>query len=685
MIALRTIALPLLAAVSAVPQQGIGFPEPVDQRFAPPVERVEQVVRRDYVRFADAYQVAWRASQLDERQRGVVVPSRAAGAVLHCHDASATPWQARLETVGTADSMSTGARARQITSAYHLHRLCPFWLVSAASLPRDERQDPDAALLPAFRSVLRDARAQLLLQLQVATRQHPESRFLTGLRLRLAVDQGDTAAVRDVAAVCAAEAAWCGLLRAYAIAYAGDMWAAQRAFHAVEDAPWLCEVYDLALLPSDAERVPRGARRCARDAALRERLWWVSRPFLEDTVPAREVAHHRRGVEAMLHRLTPQLERTAVYDSTGGDAWQDLRIRYGAPALMTALGIGAVDQEHSGYLVRLGLTGPVQEPYPTYEYPRRMVSVVPSWAAIREPFTAPPTAWQLTPPRDEYGQEEPGWFPQELWDPPVPMIALHRGQAVTLRRQDGAHHAAVVRLDANGLRRPAGGAIEQVRVLSSPSPNTVVRRGVQRAVVQRPFVARADLPPEPTLLGVEFDHDPRSGAPAGVGRWGVVPPLPLRVLPAGRYDISVPVLIAPPDAPRAARGDPDAALPTMLDGHHFTSGSRIGVYWETYGIAPGDTVELAFWVERVTPQTPLRQLGVALRVATDLNTPVAVSWREPDSGRSSFVFGEGVPIVARAIALDLSSLTTGAYRLEVAVARPGEPAVRGRTEIHIAR
>src|SRR5690606_3438065 len=125
---------------------------------------------------------------------------------------------------------------------------------------------------------------------------------------------------------------------------------------------------------------------------------------------------------------------------------------------------------------------------------------------------------------------------------------------------------------------------------------------------------------------------------------------------AGEYAISAPVLVSPPGPRDPIVADPDAMLPRMLPSTTFAAGSTVGVYWETYGLVPGDTVELALWIERVTPLTGIRQLGVTLRVAADLNTPVASQWTEPQSARASFRLGGAVPILGRFISLDLSSL-----------------------------
>jgi hypothetical protein len=83
------------------------------------------------------------------------------------------------------------------------------------------------------------------------------------------------------------------------------------------------------------------------------------------------------------------------------------------------------------------------------------------------------------------------------------------------------------------------------------------------------------------------------------------------------------------------------------------------------------------WIERSTGQSIVRRFGNALGVTTDLNTPVAVSWREPDPSRRTHIVPDGaVPIVARSVILDASNIPPGEYRLEIAVRKSGQAEVR---------
>jgi hypothetical protein len=100
-------------------------------------------------------------------------------------------------------------------------------------------------------------------------------------------------------------------------------------------------------------------------------------------------------------------------------------------------------------------------------------------------------------------------------------------------------------------------------------------------------------------------------------------------------------------------------------------GPKVGVYWETYGYAPGDSVDVAVVISRHETLSKMRRLGMALRVAHDINGSVAVRWGEPQSGHSSWDIPGIVPIQARSVRVDLSRLEPGHYTVQIVVGRKG--------------
>jgi hypothetical protein len=122
----------------------------------------------------------------------------------------------------------------------------------------------------------------------------------------------------------------------------------------------------------------------------------------------------------------------------------------------------------------------------------------------------------------------------------------------------------------------------------------------------------------------------------------------------------------------------------MVGSAALARGARLGVYWETYGFAPSDTVAFTVWVERFTEQGILRELGVRLNIATDRNTPVAVSWTENEAGRNAAVIGGAVSVIGRSIVLNTAALPPGEYWLDIVASGAGKEPVRSRRKFVVA-
>jgi len=104
------------------------------------------------------------------------------------------------------------------------------------------------------------------------------------------------------------------------------------------------------------------------------------------------------------------------------------------------------------------------------------------------------------------------------------------------------------------------------------------------------------------------------------------------------------------------------------------------LYWETYGVAPGDSVETSVVISRTESLSKLRRIGMFLRVAHDINGSVALRWTEPKPGRDSWSIPSSTPIQAHTMNVDLSRLEPGHYNLQVRVGHKGtlSPATAGR-------
>jgi hypothetical protein len=203
-------------------------------------------------------------------------------------------------------------------------------------------------------------------------------------------------------------------------------------------------------------------------------------------------------------------------------------------------------------------------------------------------------------------------------------------------------------------------------LVRTTAPNDVEKIPHQTFRNERAIVVTGHIPSQPAIVGAELLVKTPGEASART-RLGVIPPAPLSALKPGETAISDPVILIPYENQPAS---PDDALKNMLGTTRVTS-PKMAVYWETYGYAPGDSVEVAVVIARHEPLSKIRRVGMFLRVAHDLNGSVTVRWGEPQAGHDSWSIPAVVPIQARAIRVDLSRLEPGRYSVQLLVGRRG--------------
>jgi hypothetical protein len=181
-------------------------------------------------------------------------------------------------------------------------------------------------------------------------------------------------------------------------------------------------------------------------------------------------------------------------------------------------------------------------------------------------------------------------------------------------------------------------------------------------------------------VGIEFPGVSNS-KPGGRTRFGVTPPPTLAELAPGEIAVSTPAVLQTGSDGAAPPTDPDSALALMTGSARVAPVGRLGVFWETYGIAAGDSVEFAVWIERYTRQGITRRFTNFLGVTPDPNTPIVISWWEGPGARTAHRIDGPVAIAARSVSVDVSNLPSGSYWLSIAAKPAGREAVRSRTEI----
>jgi hypothetical protein len=355
--------------------------------------------------------------------------------------------------------------------------------------------------------------------------------------------------------------------------------------------------------------------------------------------------------------------------------------RYGWPSIAFWVH-EAMDGAHSMYLNDRAT--PLNSNYTTFEYSPGRIAPVPRWRAVEHPLLARHDDWTLSDPLadDSTLARNARWWPTEHFKPARPLAQLGSGQVAMLRRENNVLMNTAVEL-ASMHRESDHPTIEDAVLVLSPSPDAFRTYPLRRLGTGRYYVTQAAIDAAPAVASIEFDAVSALGPPGGRARFGVAPPATLASLRPGEIAISDPVVLRAPPGDGVLPHETDAALARMATSTTVGRDGRLGVYWETYGVKPTDTVAVAVWIERYTPQGIARRLGIALNITQDLNTPVVVSWREPQPSHRVHVIPARVPIVGRSVVLDVSALAPGDYWLDVAVSLPGREAVRGRRSITV--
>lgn len=536
--------------------------------------------------------------------------------------------------------------------------MCPNWFPAEERMPYDERTDRDASLAPAWRSRVKTARATLLDSLEKLDARRPGDAWITGQRVRFLVNQGSLKDALAVAHLCAAGKVWCAQLSGFAYDAAGDYRRADSAFDAAAalmTPKARCEWTNASVLLDPDERGAYEDVRCEDRREVNEKLWWLSTPLFSDSVADRRSAHFSRKVLVQLHSALTWDERYDWRRRFGSEAVAEMLVRYGWPAY-SAFGGQGHERDHASWMSFYDSTRTA-----TSEYPQDRLHLVPMFAAVRDPFRATADAWQLNMPKLA-PNEEPAeqWWPAEHYARAAGGILQLSEQTALLRRDSDVLLATAAALPRRTFRA------DTTVLVRTTSPQTIDKIGHQTFRNERAIVFTGHIPAEPAIIGAEMLATQPGDASART-RLGVIPPAPLSALKPGETAISEPILLVADDAQPSS---PEDALGRML-GTTRVTGAKMGVYWETYGFAPGDSVDVSVVISRHERLSKLRRIGMFLRVAQDINGSVAVRWSEPQAGHDSWAIPAVVPIQARSIKVDLSRLEAGHYSVEVLVGRRG--------------
>lgn len=556
--------------------------------------------------------------------------------------------------------------------------VCPTWVFDDTGAPGNERKRIDDAIAPSFAAEIATRRRALIAEIQNAVHALPRDSAVIGQLVRFQVEAGDLDRALQTARNCLARAPWCAMLAGYVYARSGSVAQADSAFRDALgglDPVARCVLSDLSLLLDRAAQEYYRRRSCEERERLNEVIWWIARPLLSEEGNARRVEHYLRLATLAFRDPWSADERWDFRTRAGGDAKKEMITRYGWPSRVYWGGWleDLIVHRRSSYgLLNTAWTG---SPRTTFEYDWGRLHLFPTRDRLTDPLSASVKDLSVEQP-NQRALDDRDWWPREHFQPSVPIVQIPDGQFALLRR-DTTTLVAFASEFPQDVVIPMS-RLGTVGLFVSSFPDVVTRIGGVEAASNDAIRVSGEMSGDSGFVGVEFPG--ASGNPAGRWRSTIRNAPTLANLANGELAVSEPIILTPRDD-GAFPASTDDALATMAPTTTFSRRGTLTVYWESYGARTADSLEIAVWMERITPHGILERIAVALGTRPDVNTPVVTTWLEPRAGPGAVVMAGMSTTVGRTITLDVSGLVEGAYSLSVSIARPGQPAVRGHRVI----
>lgn len=503
-------------------------------------------------------------------------------------------------------SLPVGERRGPLPCEVRIGRYC-YWYDSTARPPAEREAERV--------TVARRRLLEVLDSLAVAS---PADAWITGQRVRYRIDAGDTAAAVQLATTgCRLEGWWCDALLGYAQHIAGAYPASQRAFErmlggmSVEDR---CAWENPAVLLEHAARSQVQRLACSERRRVAERLWWAATPQLGRAGNDIFTEFLARRVESLL-----EADAESLYDTRWSWDADELLLRYGWSTWWTRERDATMSGQAQAQLVGHSRT-------PAFDFLPSGRAILDGRAPLKHSdwnrggatpamrYAAPHVQWwgDATAQVAHLRRDDTLLVVAAYEAPADTMLADARAVLVLSAGPRAPVHASAARRGRAGvvqarMPRPPGG----IEVLASVEVVDTARRAMAR---YRESVIRSQ--DERLALSDLVLHRPLAHAPATITLVDVLE----HMLPAN------------------AIGD-----------------ARVGVYWETYGVRAGETLDLVLTIERLDAPW-LRRAAARLRLAAPV-TPVQIRWREPLQARGS--------VAARAMSVNVANLGSGEYRLRM--------------------
>lgn len=542
--------------------------------------------------------------------------------------ALSTPLHSQTMSPQRADSIDARKRAARMQTWFervrHMNLPVRF---SGGAPPCDARigrfcqwndDDPSAPKEP---KPIKEAREKLLRTLDSAASKSPNDDWIAGQRVRYLVEAGRDSDAVKVARSCSGTRWWCEALTGLALHELGDFAGSESVYReALKDMPDAerCRFTDLTPLLDDSQRKRFGKIGCGRNEALAARLWWLSDPFLAIPGNDRLTEHYSRHV---MNRI---LDGTrAGYNVVWGDDLRQLVVRYGWSRYWSRSPGSSFDP----------YDGPVSghEATPNYHF-------IPASLKIDSIGDIGESTWDYNEQRSV-----------ERYSPSVATtFGDFDAQLALFRRGDSVQVVAAYDLTPDTALAALGA--HTALVLQRDERETPL---ISRSTEKRGWYSLT-MDAAPRLLSFEtWNPEKKRGARIREGIW-----LPRRV--PGSVSVSDILLF---DAASNPGSDLGSILPVALGRLTVDGTNKLGLYWETYGLARQDSaLPVSLTLSRMS--SGLRKLVESIGLGKR-STPMSIAWREtPALGG----------IATRSVVLDLSLIPRGQYKLNLELTpRAGPP------------
>jgi hypothetical protein len=550
---------------------------------------------------------------------GVIAPAAESRAQTRLQTAS--PQNAQLVT----DSAELSRRTRDLQAAFERRRrhLLPTFYTGVADrcliVGRFCEWHPNLQedVVPEEGKEIRLARAELLRALAKASGTLPGDDWIVGQRIRYLTETHDSAAI-GVARSCRASKWWCEALLGLALHVNGDFAAADSAYSsALQDMPALtrCHWTNLSPLLDDDIRGTYRKMPCDQRDGVNGRIWWVADPLFMTRGNERRTEHFSRMVHTALWK-----DAANTYGTSWGGDLAELMLRFGWAEKWTQ------QPTTSSYSqAQPSVTGHEREPgfhfFLTQRPPDSLAQIVDSLFDVYQ-----------FPPREQYAP------------PYARSLVRLDAQVARFRRGDSTRVVAAFDVSADtvfGTRKFAAALVAMGDELATPARADVAESPAKSVLtVMTPWKSQ--------LIGVELlAHDS-----AGAARWrsGFAE----ISLDSNRISVSDLLFV---DGGTSLPADLSDAIGRAHGGTKFRRDTKIGLFWELYGLTPADsTLPISLTITPID-QGLLRRTFRALRIAPKL-TPLNIRWQE--NGAS------GV-LSPRSVMLDLSLVPAGKYAVKLEV------------------